>query len=179
MSYPPGPQDPRDQYGQNPYSHNPYGQNPYGQPQVPYQAPVPTAPTNGRATLSLVLGLISLFFCGLLTGIPAIWLGFSARREIREANASRGGPDGYTGEGGYTPYLAQTPAMGGESLALGGIITGILGTIWSVVVGGLVVALLVFGVRTAHDYNDACDQLRNGQTPDPVLGAPISPDDCP
>ena len=187
MSYPPGPPGPPgapgpygpNPDGQNPYGQNPYGQYPYGQPQVPYQAPVPTPPTNGKATLSLVLGFVSLFFCGLLTGIPAIWLGISARREIREANEARGGPDGYTGEGGYTPYLGQTRAQSGESLALGGIITGILGTLWSVVVGGIVVALLVFGVQVADDYSDACDRLRNGEDPGTIFGEPIGPEDCP
>ncbi len=160
MSYPPGPSAP------------------YGQP--PMQPPVPVAPTSGKAVLALVLGFVSLFFCGLLTGIPAIWLGVSARREIREANEARGGPDGYVGEGGYTPYLGQTPPMTGESLALGGIITGILGTLWSVVLGGVLVALLVVGVHTVQDYNDACDQVRNGRTPDhSVLGEPIGPENCP
>jgi hypothetical protein len=159
MSYPPGPQVP------------------YGQP--PFQPPVPPTPTSGKATLSLVLGIVSLFLCGLLTGIPAIWIGISARREIRQANEAVGGPDGYTGEGGYTPTMGKPQAMGGESLALGGIITGILGTLWSVIAGGLLIALVVFGVNTANDYQDACDQLQNGQTPDTtVLGEPIGPEDC-
>ena len=161
MSYPPGPTVP------------------YGQP--PVQPPVPVTQTSGKAVLSLSLGLLSLFCFGLLTGIPAIWLGFSSRREIREANEARvQGPDGYTGEGGFTPYAGQAPAMTGDSLALGGIITGILGTLWSVVAGAILAALLVFGVQTANDYNNACDQVRAGQTPDTsVLGEPIGPEDCP
>jgi hypothetical protein len=172
MSYPPGPPDP---YGQQPM------QQPFQQPfQQPMQPPVPVAQTSGKAVLSLSLGIVSLFFCGLLTGIPAIWLGISSRREIKRANeAQYDGPDGYTGEGGYTPYGGQRPVMSGQSLALGGIITGILGTIWSVVAGGLLIALVVFGVQVAQDYDEACDQLRNGQTPDTsVLGEPIGPEDC-
>jgi hypothetical protein len=114
----------------------------------------PAVQMSGKAIISLVLGIVSLFCLGLFTGIPAIWLGFSSRREIRRANEARySGPDGYTGEGGYTPYGGQQPAMTGESLALGGIITGILGTLWSVVVGAIFIALLVAGVQGVQDYN--------------------------
>jgi hypothetical protein len=159
MSYPPGPQVP-------------YGQQ-------PYQAPVPSPPTSSKATLSLVLGIVSLFCLGLLTGIPAIWIGISARREIRKANAAVAGPDGYTGEGGYTPAMGKPAAMSGDGLALGGIIAGVLGTLWSVVAIALLVGLIAFGADVANDYQDACDQLQNGQTPDKtVLGEPIGPEDC-
>lgn len=177
MSYPPGPPDP---YGQNPYQQNPYGQNPNPYGQAPYQAPVPTPTTSGKAVTSLVLGIVSLFVCGLFTGIPAIWTGVSARREIRRANEARssGGPDGYVGEGGYTPYTAA-PAMSGQGLALGGIITGILGTLWSLVAAGFLIAALVFGVQVVQDYDEACDRLRNGEDPGSVFGEPVGPEDCP
>jgi Domain of unknown function (DUF4190) len=133
MSYPPGPNVP------------------YGQP-VP---PVPPPPTSGKATTSLVLGVVSLFFCGFFTGIPAIIVGISARREIRASNG----------------------ALSGDGLALGGIITGILGTLWTLVAAGILVALLVFGANVVEDYDEACDNVRNGQD-DTFLGETISPEDC-
>ena len=143
MSYPPpGP--------------DPYGRQPGYGPPGPMQ-PVQPMPTSGRATTSLVLGVVSLFFCGLLTGIPAIIVGISARREI-------GRSDG---------------RLGGEGLALGGIITGILGTLWSLIVGGILVALLVFGAEVAQDYEDACDNIRNGQgSDDTFFGETVGPEDC-
>ncbi len=136
MSYPPGPQ------------------YPYGQP-VP---PVPPAPTSSKATTSLILGIVSLFFCGFLTGIPAIITGFSARKEIRQSNG----------------------AVSGDGLALGGIITGILGTLWTLIAGGILVALLVFGASVAEDYDEACDNARTGQGGDDTFfGETIGPEDCP
>ena len=139
------------------------------------QTPAPATPVSGKATTSLVLGLVSLFFCGLFTGLPAIWLGISARREIRAAN---GGPTGDSGYVGYTGAGGQQQALAGQSLALGGIIAGVIGTLWSLVVGGIVVAVVVFGVQTVNDFNDACDTARNGGHPK-VLGQPIDPAQCP
>jgi hypothetical protein len=141
MSYPPGP------YGQ------PGQPGPYGQP-VP---PVPTSPTSGKATTSLILGVLSLFLCGFFTGIPAIFVGLSARKEIRESNG----------------------AVSGEGIALGGIITGVLGTLWTLIAGGILVALIVFGAQVANDYNDACDNVRDGQGGDTFFGETIGPEDCP
>ena len=134
MSYPPGPHVP------------------YGQP-VP---PVPTPPTAGKATTALVLGVVSLFFCGFFTGIPAILIGIAARREIRQSNG----------------------ALSGDGLALGGIITGILGTLWTVIAVGILVSLFVFGAQVVEDYDQACDNIRNGQRDDTFFGETISPEDC-
>jgi amino acid transporter len=139
------------------------------------QKPSPATPVSGKATTSLVLGLVSLFLCGLLTGIPAIWLGIAARREIRAANE---GPTGNPGYVGYTVYGGQQQPLTGQSLALGGIIGGIIGTLWSLVGIGVVVALAVFGVQTANDYNDACDTVRNGGHAE-LFGEPVTPADCP
>jgi hypothetical protein len=130
----------------------PYGQ-PYGQP-VP---PVPTPPTSGKSTTSLVLGIVSLFFCGFLTGIPAIIVGISARKEIRRSNG----------------------ALSGDGLALGGIITGILGTLWSLIAAGILIALFAFGAEAVNDYDQACDSIRSGQGGDDTFfGETISPEDC-
>lgn len=139
------------------------------------QTPASSTQVSSRATTSLVLGLISLFFCGLLTGIPAIWLGISARRQIRTANA---GPTGDSGYVGYTGAGGQQQALAGQGLALGGIIAGIIGTLWSLVAIGMVVALGVFGVNTVNDYNDACDTVRNGGHAK-MFGEPVTRGDCP
>jgi hypothetical protein len=138
-------------------------------PEAPYhQPPVPPPPTSGKATLSAALGFTGLFLCGFLTGIPAIVLGFSARREIREANAHLDVASGHR------------PAMGGQNLALGGIIAGAVGTLWMLVGIGILVALVLFGVEAVDDYNDACDQVRSGQPGDDTFfGETIGPEDCP
>lgn len=132
----------------------PPGQVPYGYP--PPVPPMPSPPTAGKATTALVLGVVSLFFCGLLTGIPAIAVGLSARKEIRQSNG----------------------AVGGDGLALGGIITGILGTLWSLVAVAILVSLLAIGGEVADQYGDACDNVRDGQG-DTFLGETIGPEDCP
>lgn len=134
-------------------SYSPGAMPPYGQP-----APPGPSPTSGKATTSLILGVLSLFLCGFFTGIPAIFVGLSARKEIRRSNG----------------------AVSGEGLALGGIITGILGTIWTLIAGALLVALLVFGIQVAEDYDTACDEILAGQGGDDTLfGEPIGPEDCP
>ena len=145
MSYPPGSSGPSGPPG-------PYG--PYGQPVPPPASP----PTSSKATTSLILGVVSLFLCGFLTGIPAIFVGLSARKEIRRSNG----------------------ALGGEGLALGGIITGVLGTIWMVVAAVILIALLAFGADVARDYSEACDNVRSGQGGDDTFfGQTIGPEDCP
>jgi hypothetical protein len=131
----------------------------YPPPQVPYGQPVPPVPappTSGKSTTSLVLGVVSLFFCGFFTGIPAILVGMSARKEIRRSNG----------------------ALGGEGLALGGIITGILGTLWTLIAAGIVIALFTFGAGAVKEYDEACDNVRNGQDSDTFFGETISPEDC-
>ncbi|MCD2146374.1 MULTISPECIES: DUF4190 domain-containing protein [Gordonia] len=152
------PADPQgqDPYGQSPYGQNAYEQNPYGQPspdpyaQNPYgQSPYGAAPgsaygdpyqpgpaygsaaygganpyqagaypgyaappsTNGKAIASLVCGIAGLVCCGLITGIVAVVLGVMARREVRDSSGRE------TGDG----------------LALGGIITGTIAIVWSLV----------------------------------------------
>jgi Domain of unknown function (DUF4190)/Thioredoxin len=114
---------PQNPYPQNPYPQNPYPQNAYGPQQYPpnYVQPAPgygggyggygyMVPTDGKATASLVLGLLSIFCFGLVSGIPAIVFGFLARRDI----ARSGG------------------GLGGAGMALGGIIVGSIGTLMSV-----------------------------------------------
>ena len=81
----------------------------------------PVAPNSSKATTSLVLGICSLVVCGLFLGIPAMIVGRQAKREIRESQGR----------------------LGGEGLATAGFVTGLIGTIWSV----LGVILLILAVR--------------------------------
>lgn len=55
--------------------------------QAPTQQPVYAAQpqTDGKATASLILGILSVTCLGLLTGIPAIILGHISRKNIRES----------------------------------------------------------------------------------------------
>ena len=151
MSYPPPPggDDPYQQPQQPPQpGQPPYGQPAYGQPQTPgygYGPPAPApAPTSSKATTSLVLGIVSLVMCGLLTGIPAIFVGMSARKEIKESQGR----------------------VGGDGAALGGIITGALGTLWSIALIIFLVVTLVFVGEAAQEIGDeVCRELARDADP--------------
>jgi hypothetical protein len=137
MSYPPppGPQDwkgePQPGYGQQ--GQQPYGyQSPaYGMGQDPYGAPVRTS---GKATTSLVLGVVSMVCFGFLTGIPAIIVGIRARKEIR---------------------LSQGRTSG-DGLALGGIITGIIGTLIGLAVLALAISLIAISTSVDNVGDPTC-----------------------
>jgi len=81
-------------------------------PPPQYGAPMSGAAgaNHPRATLILVLGILSIPCCGLFTGIPAIILGNSAKKEI----AASGG------------------TIGGSGSVNAGFICGIIGTVLSV-----------------------------------------------
>lgn len=73
------------------------------------------------ALVSLVLGILSILpCCGFLAGIPAIIVGFMAKSKAENM------PQEY----------------GGRGLALGGIIAGVIGTIFSIILG---ILQLLFG----------------------------------
>jgi hypothetical protein len=80
--------------------------------------------TSGKAIFSLVLGLVS-FACTLLTGVPAIILGVLALGDIKR---SRG-------------------RLGGQALAIGGIITGAFGIF--LLIPALLLVPAVWKVREA------------------------------
>jgi hypothetical protein len=101
----------------------------------PGQFPVPpVAPTSGKAVTSLVLGIVSIVMCGLFLGIPAMIVSRQAKREIAE---SRG-------------------TIGGGGMATAGFVTGLIGTIWSVVAAIIFVLLIIFGVTYADKH---CEQV--------------------
>ena len=96
-----------------------------------------SAPTSGKATTSLVLGIVSLVMCGFLVGIPAMVLGSQAKKEIRRSEGR----------------------VGGEGLATAGFWTGLVGTVWSVLLTILVIVLFVFGAGIARTLGDNCDPV--------------------
>ena len=88
----------------------------YSDPPPPppaYGAPPPggAAPTgnNSKALWSMILGILGLVCCGIFTGIPAILLALSARKEIERTGQSGGG------------------------MATAGLILGVLSVIWGIV----------------------------------------------
>jgi hypothetical protein len=68
-----------------------------------YGGPGPTQ-TDSGARNALILGIVGIFVCGIILGIAAIVVGAQARRRIRESNGR----------------------LGGEGLALAGVILGCL-----------------------------------------------------
>jgi hypothetical protein len=107
---------------------------PQGYYQPAYQPP---PPSSGKATTSLILGILSLIACGLLLGIPAMVVARQAKREIRESGGR----------------------IGGDGLATAGFVTGLIGTIWSVLAGLLVVVVFVFG---ASWFDEHCTTISDG-----------------
>jgi hypothetical protein len=97
-----------------------------------YQQPAYQQPpsSSGRATTSLILGILSLVACGLLLGIPAMVVARQAKREIRESGGR----------------------IGGDGLATAGFVTGLLGTLWSVLVLLLVIVVFVFGASWFDEH---------------------------
>ena len=98
--------------------------------QPPYQPSYGPPPSHPRSVPALVCGILSLVFCGLFTGIPAMVMGRTAIREIR----------------------SQPGRYGGEGIAQGGFWTGLIGTALS----GLVVVVFIVGGVVASAFDDSC-----------------------
>src|SRR3954447_26796126 len=95
--------------------------------------PVP-APSSGQATTRLVLGIVSIVMCGLFVGVPAMILSRQAKREIA---ASQG-------------------RLGGDGLATAGFVTGLIGTVWSVLAAILLVVLIAVGGVVGNEIEKHC-----------------------
>lgn len=141
--YPGAPYPGQQQYGQQQYGQQPYGSpanggypyagQGYGGQGYPYGVPGAMTPqTDGRATASLICGVLSLpliFFCSALAvplPIVAVVLGVLARRDIANSGGLR------TGSG----------------MALAGIITGAIALVLMVIV------LVFLGFGVAADLAD-------------------------
>jgi hypothetical protein len=91
----------------------------------------PPPQNDGKAIASLVLGILSLVGCfGALAGIPAVILGLLAKRDIARSQG----------------------AIGGDGLALGGIITGALSTILSIGLFIFYIVVIATAVASAPTY---------------------------
>jgi prepilin-type processing-associated H-X9-DG protein len=86
-------------------------------PLPPVSHPVPQRKTAGLAIASLVLGILSMFCGTFITGIPAIILGIIALVRI-----------------------GKTPGLGGQGLAIAGLVTGGVG---SVFMTAIIVAIML------------------------------------
>ena len=75
--------------------------------------PAPTG-TSGKATASMVLGILSFLCCPIIFSVLAIVLGSQAKNEI-----------------------AATPGLGGAGMAQAGFILGIVSLVLSVIGGAL------------------------------------------
>ena len=93
---------------------------PPAQPQYPQSQPYPQQgqyygqqpPTDGKATASLVLGILSILCFGILAGIPAIILGHISRGNIQRSHGR----------------------LSGAGMAMAGLIMGYLSIVFSVLV---------------------------------------------
>ncbi|HRI97893.1 MAG TPA: DUF4190 domain-containing protein [Nocardioides sp.] len=86
---------------------------------------------SGRATKALVLGIVSIVFCGLFTGVPAMVLGRRAQREI---DASEG-------------------RLRGRGTATAGLVTGAIGTLLS----AFAIVLLLGVIALGGSFSDLDD----------------------
>ena len=94
-----------------------------------YAAPVMAPPTDSQATVSLVLGIISVICCALV-GPVAFFLGNSARGRIQASGGT----------------------VGGSGMATAGMILGIIGSVF-LLLGILYGLLLAFGIAGAFRPN--------------------------
>jgi hypothetical protein len=99
------------------------------QPQYPppyrFTPPPPPRPVPTPAVLSLVFGILSLLCAGFLSGIPAVVLGIVARRRIAASNG----------------------ALAGQGLAIGGLVTGAIGSVLTLALTALIVLGVVVDER--------------------------------
>ena len=105
--------------------------------------------TNTKATVSLVLGIAGLVACGFFTGIPAIIVGSSAKKEI-EATGGR---------------------QEGRGLAVAGQVLGWISVALGAVAVVAILAITVIGVSASDDINSdpadgVCNPDRFWQDPD-------------
>jgi Tfp pilus assembly protein PilE len=112
------------------------------EPVVPQPGATEIVPTSGKATASLVCGILSLTVFAVLTGIPAIILGHMSRGEIRRAAGK----------------------LKGDGMALAGLIMGYISLLAIPVIILLITAIAVpFYARARMETNEqaAIDVMRS------------------
>ena len=92
----------------------------------------PAAENSSKATIALVLGIVSLVACCLFAGIPAMILGRQATREI-DASGGR---------------------LGGRGLATAGFVTGLISTVLSLLALALLVGVFAFGSAVQSSFEE-------------------------
>ena len=117
---PPATAPPATAYPGQPQAYPQPAAQPYPQPYAPpYYAYPPPVPTNQKALISMILGLVG--FLTWITSIPAIIFGHLARKELAR-----------TGEQGHG--MALTGLITGYVVAIGGLL----------VIGGYILFVVVF-----------------------------------
>lgn len=111
----------------------------------PGWAPGPPPPTAGKATATLVLGIVSFVACPILPAIAALIVGAKASREIRESGGR----------------------LGGEGLVKAGRIIAIVHLALSVVLIPLMAAIAIptfLGAQERAQDRSAQSEVRNAFT---------------
>jgi hypothetical protein len=93
--------------------------------------------TSGKAVTSLILGILSLFLCYALTGIPAIVLGALGLRDVGRGKGR----------------------VQGKGMALAGLITGVLGTLATTPL--MLVLLLIPAVQSVREASARISSANN------------------
>ena len=93
--------------------------------------------TPGSAIAALVCGILAVLGCMFFTGIPAMVLGRRAKREIEQSGG----------------------ALTGEGLATAGFVTGLIGTIWSVLGAILLIVVIAVGGVAAYEFGQSCETV--------------------
>jgi hypothetical protein len=119
----------------------------------PAAAKAKSGQTDGKAVVSLVLGLASMGCAGPFLGLPAIMIGALARRDIDRSNG----------------------ALVGRAVAAGGIVAGLFGTGMGVVLG-----LTVMSAIVTPDSPEEAAETKNmvaatSDSPPPAAPAPAAP----
>lgn len=141
MSNYPGPPPEGGPYG-SPDEPGPYGQpSQYGQYGAPTYGGAPQA-NSGKATTSLVLGILSVLCLGFFTGIPAIIIGRNATKEIDASNGT----------------------IGGRGMATAGFVTGIIGTLLSALMVIAMIGMFAVGSATMTTFQDTCTTIDGNTT---------------
>lgn len=85
------PQGDYSQYSSQPQYNQGYAQPGYGQPAYVQPVMAVQQQTNNKATVALILGIISWVGFSILTGIPAVIFGHMAMKEIDASGGTQGG----------------------------------------------------------------------------------------
>jgi Flp pilus assembly pilin Flp len=102
--------------------------------------PYPVPQNSGKATASMVLGIVGVVACGFIAGIPAIILGKQARREIDASNG----------------WLT------GRGMATAGIVMGWIEVGLAILAAVVVVLVFALGGTVKSAFEDTCSTVQDG-----------------